>query len=161
MKEHMPIPDSIKKWLGEPTKIDYNDTKQLVEDLWLFLTSDKMPAKANIKKEAFAHEVGVIIDTVRMYAVHSGLNMTFKTLLLKNEAGINRFARFGFSPGSASIYYHHTPEVIPADWTMDYIRKVFKQMNAPDEEMQKLDNCELVEVEVIIKMPSKVKGGDD
>lgn len=60
--------EMLRSWIGEPSKIDYNDTRQLVEDLWLFLTNEKMPAKAMIKKEAFEHEVGVMIDLVRTYA---------------------------------------------------------------------------------------------
>lgn len=54
----------------EPTltpgpQIDYSSTKELLSTLWLFLTSDKMPDKAMISREAFDHEVGIMIDIVR------------------------------------------------------------------------------------------------
>lgn len=47
--------------------IDYDNTKQLAEDIWLFLTSDKMPDKATVKKSAFIHEVTTMIDVVRQH----------------------------------------------------------------------------------------------
>lgn len=52
-------------------RIDYNDTPALVNDLWLFLTNDNMPDKAVIEKEAFFHEVGVMLDAVRNNAPES------------------------------------------------------------------------------------------
>lgn len=53
--------------LNEYTKIDYADTKQLVTDIWLFLTNKPLYQQATIKREAFDHEVGAMIDTVREY----------------------------------------------------------------------------------------------
>lgn len=62
------------KELQELPPINFNDTKALVADLWLFLTNDKMPNKAIISKEAFCHEVGVMIDSVRANAVQQCKN---------------------------------------------------------------------------------------
>lgn len=49
----------------ESVKIDYSDTKQLVADIWLFLTNKPLYQQATINREAFDVEVGVMIDTVR------------------------------------------------------------------------------------------------
>lgn len=51
--------------IGE--KIDYTDTRQLVADIWLFLTNKPLYHQATIKREAFDHEVIAMIDTVREY----------------------------------------------------------------------------------------------
>lgn len=85
----MQIPDNIKQFIGEPSKIDYNDTKQLVEDLWLFLAHDSNSTLAAISKEAFAHEVGVMIDTVRCAAIQDFAAMDLKQLL-KLHAVLNQ-----------------------------------------------------------------------
>ena len=45
--------------------IDYNNSKDLLNALWLFLTNDTMPDKAMISREAFNHEVGVIIELLK------------------------------------------------------------------------------------------------
>lgn len=45
--------------------IDFDNTQQLAEDIWLFLTNAKLPAKATINKKAFLHEVKTMLDTVR------------------------------------------------------------------------------------------------
>ena|SRR5688572_18378465 len=41
---------------------DFTDAKQMAQDCWLFLTNDKMPDEAVVKKEAFLHEVYCAID---------------------------------------------------------------------------------------------------
>ena len=50
---------------GDNPRIDYTNTEALVSDIWLFLTNQNMPDKAVINKEAFFHEVSVMIDAVR------------------------------------------------------------------------------------------------
>lgn len=49
-------------------KINYSDYKQLAEDCWLFLTNDKMPAKATISKKAFIHEVKIMIELAVIFS---------------------------------------------------------------------------------------------
>lgn len=81
--------ESIKKHLGnkwfklvkelDDNPKDYSNFAALAKDCWLFLTTDKMPARANIKKEAFLHEVAAMITTAvifnqpkKVYAIYSG-----------------------------------------------------------------------------------------
>lgn len=47
--------------------IDFSNTEQLVNDLWLFLTDKPLYDSATIKKEAFTHEVTAMINTIREY----------------------------------------------------------------------------------------------
>jgi hypothetical protein len=45
--------------------IDFTNAEQMTQDAWLFLTSDKMPEKATVKKEAFDHEVGCMLELMK------------------------------------------------------------------------------------------------
>lgn len=58
-----------QKWIADNQSepIDWNNTGQLVQDIWLFLTNDKMPKRATIKREALYHEVGIMIDLVKQF----------------------------------------------------------------------------------------------
>lgn len=44
--------------------IDWNNTKQLAEDVWLFLTNKPYAGEAKIKKVAAIHEISAMIDSV-------------------------------------------------------------------------------------------------
>jgi hypothetical protein len=48
--------------LGEP--IDWMNIDARVSDVWLFLTNDKRPESATITKEAFNHEVRVMVESL-------------------------------------------------------------------------------------------------
>lgn len=45
--------------------IDYNDIDSIAKDIWLFLTDEKMPKKASIKKKAFLHEVSIMLQAIK------------------------------------------------------------------------------------------------
>jgi hypothetical protein len=59
--------DEEEAILSAPEPIDYTNYEQLAEDVWLFLTNDKRPEKATIKKAAFIHEVKVMIETAVLF----------------------------------------------------------------------------------------------
>lgn len=49
------------------TPVDFGNVEEIANDCWLFLTSDKIPAQSMIKKEAFMHEVGAVIESCRKH----------------------------------------------------------------------------------------------
>ena len=51
----------------EMDKTNFTDTKQMAEDCWLFLTDNK--DKSTISKEAFLHEVGAMLESVKQYSL--------------------------------------------------------------------------------------------
>lgn len=81
VNEHKPFAQPVKgddaedtrnKWAKlvkefDDNPIDYSNYEQLAKDCWLFLTNDKLPARANIKKDAFLHEVKVMIETAVLF----------------------------------------------------------------------------------------------
>lgn len=63
-------------------KINYGNTKQLTEDCWLFLTDDSMPDTAiEIRKEAFLHEVGAMLETVKQHFLKVKFDKNFDVRL--------------------------------------------------------------------------------
>ena len=52
----------------EDNPIDYSNYEQLAKDCWLFLTNNKMPARANIKKDAFISEVKIMIESAVLFS---------------------------------------------------------------------------------------------
>lgn len=58
--------DELKKAF-EREPIDWTNYEKLATDCWLFLTNDNLPSRANIKKEAFLHEVKVMIENAVLF----------------------------------------------------------------------------------------------
>jgi hypothetical protein len=54
-------------------RIDLGNVEQLTKDVWLFLTNDSMPEVAEIKREAFEHEVSAMIESARQFHAHERL----------------------------------------------------------------------------------------
>lgn len=76
----------------DPDKIDYNNTKALLDDLWLFLASRPLHQSATIKRDAFNLEVGAIIDIVREHTISTLCIMNperFQEFLAAKFAGSN------------------------------------------------------------------------
>lgn len=63
-------------------KIDFCNYKQMAKNCWLFLTNDKMPKSAEIKKEAFLHEVGVMIEIAASYAKKQSVESNVPTQVM-------------------------------------------------------------------------------
>jgi hypothetical protein len=79
--------------LKENSGIDLGNVDKCTNDAWLFLTSDYMPSKATIKKEAFDHEVSVMIDMCRQHYAKQQ-SIAFKLWCDKNKWLINNATEF-------------------------------------------------------------------
>lgn len=57
---------------------DFGNINEMLKDCWLFLTDDTMPKSASIKRDAFNHEVGSIIESCRQHHTKEKLTATCK-----------------------------------------------------------------------------------